>query len=202
IIKRVDIYLSPVNADPNRLQQIMYNLVGNAIKYTDKGEVSVTANLIDEEYIAIVVSDTGRGISKEEQKVIFEPFQRGDKGEDVSAASTGIGLGVAKYLVNLHGGDLTVESEVGIGSIFMFQLPVDLALEHPVAEVTPKISVNHDNELTLTEPTTLTNKKTTKVLIVDDELVNLQVLMNHLTLENMEVMTTTNSQEVLDLVKE
>src|SRR5699024_11471103 len=90
---------------------------------------------------------------------------------------------------------------VGIGSIFMFQLPVDLASEHPVAEVTPKISTNNDNELTLTELTTLTNKKTTKVLVVDDELVNLQVLMNHLTLENIEVMITTHSQEILVIVQ-
>lgn len=202
LINRVEPDLPPVIADPDRLQQIMYNLVGNAIKYTDEGEVIVTANLVDDEHIAIVVSDTGRGIAKEEQKVIFEPFQRGDNGEDASVASTGIGLGVAKYLVNLHGGDLTVESEVGIGSIFMFQLPIDIALEHPVAEVTPKITVSDDNGLILTEPTTLTNKKTKKVLVVDDELVNLQVLMNHLTLENIEVMTTTNSQEVFDLVKE
>src|SRR5699024_10736380 len=130
LINRVEPDLPPVIADPNRLQQIMYNLVGNAIKYTDKGEVIVTANLINETHIAIVVSDTGRVYQKRNKKIIFEPFQRGDKGEDASAASTGIGLGVAKYLVNLHGGDLTVESEVGIGSIFMFQLPVDLASEH------------------------------------------------------------------------
>lgn len=201
LIKRVEDDLPAVIADPNRLQQIMYNLVGNAIKYTDKGEVVVTASLIDGDSIAIIVSDTGRGISKEEQEIIFEPFQQGNIQQDGQTASAGIGLGVAKHLVDLHGSDLTVESEVGIGSIFMFQLPIDKQGQYEETEIEPRFTMEKQEEIILMEPKALTEGQNVKVLIVDDELVNLQVLMNHLTLEEMEVVTTTNSEEVFALVE-
>lgn len=202
LVKRVEGDLPPVIADPDRLQQIMYNLIGNAIKYTDEGEVVVTANVIHGDEIAVMVSDTGKGISKEAQKVIFEPFQQGATDHDSSVSGAGIGLGVAKYLVNLHGGDLTVESEVGVGSIFMFHLPIDIEASYPTVEITTPIDVKEDKEIILTELPATPNKKKKKVLVVDDELVNLQVLMNHLILEDIKVMTATNGEEAFELVQD
>ena len=113
--------------DENRLQQILYNLVSNAIKFTDKGEISISASHADANaFIRISVSDTGIGIPDNKLDKIFQYFEQADKNIAVEYGGTGIGLTVTKHLVELHGGRIWVESKIGKGSQFIFTLPAFL----------------------------------------------------------------------------
>lgn len=191
-----------VLADPNRLQQIMYNLVGNAIKYTKFGEVRVTAEINENNVIQVHVSDTGKGIPLNYQKDIFEAFHRGDSSTtDETVGGTGIGLSVTKRLIALHGGEITVQSEVGKGSTFSFTLQSsDTQIATTEKVVASFITFKHSNPV-LTKPNITVNHKAIKVLVTDDELVNLQVVMNQLMLEGMNVMKATSGEEALRLVE-
>ncbi len=113
-----------VHADPTRLQQILTNLVGNAIKFTpDGGQVDVAVHR-QEESIRTEVRDTGPGIPAAEQKLIFESFYRAGQLRD--REGTGLGLAIAKKLVEAHRGEFGLESEAGKGSCFYFSLPVEI----------------------------------------------------------------------------
>lgn len=200
LMNRIPKDLPAVLADPDRLQQIMYNLIGNAINHTSYGEIAVTAELMTDEVIKIRVSDTGRGISRDLQKSIFEPFQ-GSVAASEFTASMGIGLSVTKKLVELHGGKIAVQSEMGKGSEFHFTLPAaQIPLQHK-EEITASIQPFTQEDPELIEPDISLDQKAIKVLVADDEPVNLQVLMNQLMLEGMEVVKARSGEEVLQLVE-
>ncbi len=109
--------------DERRLTQVLLNLVGNAIKFTDKGSVRISADLVDGCF-AIAVRDTGPGIEKADQARIFEEFQQVDNTNTRKKGGTGLGLAIAKRIVEMHGGTLSVESVLGEGSTFRMVLPV------------------------------------------------------------------------------
>ncbi|MWD28393.1 histidine kinase [Aquicoccus sp. SCR17] len=109
-------------ADVLRTRQILINLLGNAIKFTDRGKVSVAVTETDHE-IRVDVSDTGIGIQDHELKNIFEAFHQTDPSSSRSAGGTGLGLSLARELAELEGGSITVRSEVGVGSTFTLSLP-------------------------------------------------------------------------------
>ena len=116
--------LPKVNADPRRLDQIVSNLVSNAHKYTPAGgSIGIAARQRDG-YVECSVSDTGIGISAEDQKRIFDKFYRAHRSGTEEMPGTGLGLSIAKSLVELHGGTLEVESELNEGSTFRFTLPM------------------------------------------------------------------------------
>ncbi len=110
--------------DAIRIQQIIMNLIGNAIKFTEEGEVTLQSYTIDRTHWAIKVSDTGPGISTEHQAHIFEPFGQVDNTMTRTQAGTGLGLSIVNQLVTLMNGQITLESEVGQGSIFTVKLPL------------------------------------------------------------------------------
>jgi signal transduction histidine kinase/DNA-binding response OmpR family regulator/ligand-binding sensor domain-containing protein len=110
-------------ADENRLQQILQNLVANAIKFTSEGTITIDAKEVDN-MIVISISDTGIGIEKEKQKSIFREFEQADGSIAREFGGTGLGLSISKYLVELHGGKIEVQSEPGKGSTFSFTIPV------------------------------------------------------------------------------
>jgi PAS domain S-box-containing protein len=112
-----------VTADESRLKQVMRNLVENAVKFTDAGEVSIGAFSADKE-VVFWVKDTGCGIEKEDQEIIFDKFRQAREG--AKSGGTGLGLSVARELVELHGGRIWVESDVGKGSQFSFSMPAVL----------------------------------------------------------------------------
>ncbi|MEO0854853.1 MAG: HAMP domain-containing sensor histidine kinase, partial [Cyanobacteria bacterium J06648_11] len=116
--------LPAVWADENRLQQILHNLVGNAVKFTDRGRVEVSAQLDADNRIAVSVTDTGIGIAPEARDRIFESFEQADGSTARRYGGTGLGLTLTKQLVELHGGTISVESYLGSGSTFTFTLPV------------------------------------------------------------------------------
>ena len=115
--------ISAAYADPNRFQQILFNLLGNAIKFTDKGTIQLRATQVGD-MVRIDIHDTGVGIPPEALERIFIPFEQADASTARSFGGVGLGLPIAKSLVEAHGGSLSVTSFVGQGSIFSFTLPV------------------------------------------------------------------------------
>jgi signal transduction histidine kinase/CheY-like chemotaxis protein len=114
--------LPPVEVDEDRLRQILVNLVGNALKFTDAGTVTIRAEVADDR-VLIAVADTGIGINREAQEMIFEPFRQAESGTDRQAGGTGLGLAISRRLVELMDGRVWVESEPDAGSTFSVLLP-------------------------------------------------------------------------------
>ncbi len=114
--------LPPANGDQRRITQVLMNLVGNAIKFAEAGEVRVEVGSADGSFL-LSVSDTGPGIAPADQERIFEEFQQVDGSSSRSKGGTGLGLTIAKRIVEMHGGRIWVESKVGMGSTFRFMLP-------------------------------------------------------------------------------
>jgi signal transduction histidine kinase len=111
------------HGDERRLTQVLLNLVGNAIKFTDHGEVAIKASAMNGAY-TVSVCDTGPGIAPEDQAKIFEEFQQADSSATKKKGGTGLGLSIARRIVEMHGGRIWVESTVGQGATFSISLPV------------------------------------------------------------------------------
>ncbi|MEE9566394.1 MAG: HAMP domain-containing sensor histidine kinase, partial [Desulfobacteria bacterium] len=115
--------LTTGKGDEQRLAQVLLNLLGNAIKFTEQGEVNVEMTVSNETFL-VSVSDTGPGLSEAEQKRIFEEFHQADSSSTREKGGTGLGLSIAKRIIEMHGGRIWVESTPGKGSTFRFTLPV------------------------------------------------------------------------------
>jgi signal transduction histidine kinase len=118
--------------DERRLTQVLLNLVGNAIKFTDRGSVEICARVVGDSF-EIAVKDTGPGIAPEDQHKIFEEFQQVDSSSTRQKGGTGLGLAISKRIVEMHGGRLEVESVVGEGSTFRMVIPVQTKEEREAA---------------------------------------------------------------------
>jgi signal transduction histidine kinase len=105
------------------LTQVLINLVGNAIKFTDAGEVAIKAEATEGQF-RISVRDTGPGISATDQAKLFQEFQQADNAITKKKGGTGLGLAISKRIIEMHGGKIWVESRPGQGSTFTFTLPV------------------------------------------------------------------------------
>jgi signal transduction histidine kinase len=122
-------HLPVMETDEGKVSQILRNFISNALKYTQKGEVRISANLIEDHSIAFSVSDTGIGIVKEDQERIFEEFTQLESIFQARFRGTGLGLPLARKLAGLLGGNIRVESKLGIGSVFYANLPLIYRLE-------------------------------------------------------------------------
>ncbi len=109
--------------DEQRIAQVMLNLVGNAIKFTDEGEVKIEVNVANETFL-VSVHDSGPGIAEADQHKIFDEFQQADGSSTREKGGTGLGLSISKKIIDMHGGRIWVESTLGRGSIFRFTLPI------------------------------------------------------------------------------
>ena len=107
------------------MTQVLLNLVGNAIKFTDTGEVGIGASVANGSF-TVAVHDTGPGIAEQDQAKIFEEFQQADSSITKQKGGTGLGLAIAKRIIEMHGGRLSVESKLGEGSTFSFSVPVNV----------------------------------------------------------------------------
>src|SRR5262249_26545088 len=118
--------IGAVEADPVRLKQIFFNLLNNAIKFNrDKGHVKLNVSKSDDgKWLVCEVRDTGIGIPKDKMPELFSEFFQVDSGYSRFSEGTGLGLALTRCLVNLHDGEITVESEEGVGSVFTFKIPV------------------------------------------------------------------------------
>jgi signal transduction histidine kinase len=117
--------LPQAHGDERRLTQVLLNLVGNAIKFTDAGEVAIRTSVADGTY-TVAVRDTGPGIAEQDQAKIFEEFQQADSSTTKQKGGTGLGLAIAKRIIEMHGGRLWVESKVDEGATFSFTVPVNV----------------------------------------------------------------------------
>lgn len=172
--------LPRVLADSDRLQQVLVNLISNAIKFSNPGgEVLVTAST-DGREVWIRVEDQGPGIPPEHQREIFEKFHRVDNAATRRTGGTGLGLAICKALVAEHGGQIWVESEVGKGSAFIFSLPVE-----PV-------------EKDLSVDPALEEKR---VLVVDDDPDIVRLIMLSLEQEGFQTIGTTTGKQALEIAR-
>ena len=192
-----------VEADENRLQQILHNLIGNAIKFTKEGFVKISA-VAQGEQVAVSVADSGIGIPKEKQQAIFRSFEQADGSTAREFGGTGLGLSVSKQLVELHGGTLEVNSEPGKGAVFTFTLPVSSTKKsksHPIQEAESVQQLEQDSKQSVViEGKTTSSKEGSHVLVVDDERVNRRVLENHLTLAGYKVTEASSGKQALELL--
>jgi signal transduction histidine kinase len=124
--------LPPGHGDGRRLTQVLINLVGNAIKFTDVGEVVIKAEANNGSFL-VCVRDTGPGISAADQSKLFQEFQQADNAITRKKGGTGLGLAISKRIIEMHGGKIWVESHVGQGSTFAFTLPVRVERQVEVA---------------------------------------------------------------------
>ncbi|MEO0473287.1 MAG: ATP-binding protein, partial [Bacteroidota bacterium] len=208
--------LPPVYADENRLQQILYNLIGNAIKFTEEGKVIVNAEERDG-MMYVSVTDSGIGIPKDKQARIFESFEQGDGSTARRFGGTGLGLSITRQLVELHGGRISVESEPMQGSRFTFSLPLSKSAPLPAQESDVLGGLREDFASMMPVTVEETKKEAGEngvrknnfplsnteihILAVDDEPINQQVLKNHLSTEEYFVTTVMNGQEALEALE-
>ena len=187
-----------VNADENRLIQILFNLIHNAIKYTNDGTITIEATY-KSGIATISVIDTGIGIDEKSMEKIFEPYAQ--QHDDIDATNDGIGLGlhISKQLIQLHGGDLTVQSNIGKGSTFSFTLPVSVHATEEVAATTAE-----ENTVVPLEPMMIdhhqTYDKQPTILLVDDDPINVKILTNILS-SKYNVQTAFSGEEALALIR-
>ena len=170
-----------VNGDPNKLSQISLNLSNNAIKFTNKGSVSISVSIVDQQEniikVKFSVKDTGVGIAPEVCKKLFEPFTQADMSTARKFGGTGLGLTISKKLVELMGGMVYLNSTLGEGSEFYFIIPFEISASQ---EETTK-----NNLVTVIEDKNFVGKK---ALVVEDNVINQEIAIIMLEAEALEVL--------------
>lgn len=192
--------LPPLDTDENRLQQILFNLLGNAVKFTREGEIRIGAK-VEGDRVAVFVEDTGIGIDRERLPSLFRAFDESGAAADADYSGTGLGLSITKKLVELNGGAIRVESEPGRGSVFSFTLPAAAVRESSAPAKTEETSGPAPaSAIGAIEPVTRAAGEKTEynVLAVDDDFVNLQVIYNLLSVDRCAVLTARSGDEALD----
>lgn len=184
-----------IYADENRFIQILYNILGNAMKYTKQGSIRITAQPVGQ-YIQIRIEDSGIGISQEQLQHLWDEYDIFASSFETDYNGMGIGLKITKDLVELQGGTITVESELQKGTVCTFTLPKGsrLKVEQSPLPKTEEMFV-HIQKKQHSE-----HQKGHKILVVDDELVNRRALYNVLTSDNYYVLLATDGKEALELL--
>ncbi|MCB9351457.1 MAG: response regulator [Lewinellaceae bacterium] len=199
---------SIVRGDENRLMQVMHNLVGNSIKFTEAGHVRVEARRKGE-FLTISVEDTGIGIPQSKREAIFQEFEQADGSEKRIFTGSGLGLSVSKRLIEMHGGQLWVESEEGKGATFCFTLPLsrqkvapDMAPPEPASRPEHAPWEGERTQPAGSPPTLIHDEDSEKIriLVVDDEPINQRVLRNHFREEQFQIMPAMNGSEALQAI--
>ena len=204
-----------VYADENRIQQILFNLLDNAIKYTNFGEITISAKIDgDGNRIIISVKDTGIGIAKEKFDIIFEAFQQIESDERMSG--TGLGLIISKKLIEMQNGKIWLESELGKGSTFSFSLPIadyddvkkeiklntDEITKLNLVDSIDEIDIADDSIKEISNVESIRDNKKINILIVDDEIINIYVIQNYLKNFNYNIITINNGNKAIDIINE
>ncbi len=176
-----------LRGDPGRIRQILINLLGNAVKFTEEGEVVLRVGLVegskDTAVVRFEVKDTGIGMTEEQQTQLFQSFTQADASTTRRYGGTGLGLAISRQLVELMGGEIGVESEPGAGSIFFFTLPLKKQPEG--ARSTP-------------EP--LANLRGLRVLVVDDNETNRKIVHHQIVSWGMKNGEAKDGQSALEML--
>jgi signal transduction histidine kinase/DNA-binding response OmpR family regulator len=170
-----------VRSDPARLRQILMNLISNAIKFTEHGEIVVEASMGAGNQVRLSVSDSGIGIAPEHAADLFRPFRQADSSTSRKYGGTGLGLAISKQLAEMMGGTITLKTEPGKGSTFMVALP----LEQPTMEAQPIVAATRGSLAGLS------------VLIVDDAATDRNVLLGYAHEWGMNATSMSNGMEAL-----
>jgi PAS domain S-box-containing protein len=181
-----------IESDKGKMRQVLVNLLGNAVKFTERGSITLRVSMDRREkgphQLLAEVEDTGAGISSEEQKDLFRPFAQSQSGRDLQGG-TGLGLAISREFVRLMGGEISMTSEVGKGSIFRFEIPVRLSDVGAAPEQMPNCTV------TGLQP----GQDTPRVLVVDDEPHNRGWLTGLLRIVGFEVREAENGAAAIQL---
>ncbi|MCT7982123.1 MASE1 domain-containing protein [Laspinema sp. A4] len=213
LVNNISLDLPAVIADENRLQQILHNLIGNAIKFTETGTIEISAQRISgndalEKFsstsqLEITIFDTGIGIAEDKLERIFESFEQAEGSTGRLYGGTGVGLAIAKQLVELHGGQIWVKSRLGEGSKFSFTLPLSGEKVENFSATLPllqQFATTDLNPQPVEHRVIASHQGSAKLLIVDDEPINLQVLVNMLSLQNYTVIQAKNGIDALEIL--
>lgn len=212
-----------VEADEDRLQQVLFNLVSNAIKFTRVGVVTIRLEVVDID-ARVIVQDTGIGISDAEQRKIFNRFYQVDSADSRQSGGTGLGLAISQKLLELHDAEIILRSEPGKGSVFYFDLPLKRSVpdtdESPRNEV-KRIGTDEDRLARLMGSAGSVMERSRDehreaqadvhsrgqegraglVLVVDDEYINLRIVESHLS-EHYALLTASSGADALELLSE
>lgn len=211
IVNNIPKDLPLVYTDEQRLKQVFFNLIHNAIKFTERGEITISAKVEDAQMF-ISVKDTGRGIPKEHYDIIFSTFYQEDSSKSGGSKGIGLGLSITKKIVEETGGQIWVTSEVGKGSCFTFTIPLATTqqlLEQKETKSDENLQpvtfspIKEFEEQPLMEnlPKRVVGRKPYTVLVVDDELANLKVLINMVHSLEYSVIAVSSGKEALEIVK-
>ena len=177
-----------VRGDPFRLRQVLTNILGNAIKFTEEGEVTLRAQLVEDApdtvTVCFEVRDTGIGMSEEQRSRLFKPFTQADASTTRRYGGTGLGLAISRQLVLIMGGEIGVRSEPGVGSTFWFTTRLEKRPEDGRATPVPRAGLQD-----------------LRVLIVDDHETNRRILHKQITSWGMRDSMAENGAEALDLLR-
>ena len=176
-----------INTDETKLKQIIVNLITNALKFTDRGFVAFGYSVNKEKgYLEFKVEDSGMGISENYLKVIFDRFRRIEGDSTLDLSGLGLGLSITKAYVEMLGGEIKVESTLGLGSVFTFTIP--LQVDHTVKAIQPKkvksVTKNFGKEI---------------ILIAEDDAINFMLLRKIIQSKNHTVIWAKNGQEAVDI---
>ena len=196
--------LDMVKGDPFILHQVLANLVGNAVKFTDKGSVKISAIVMHDDskdtMIRFSVTDTGVGIPEEKQNGIFDSFTQADSSTTRKYGGSGLGLTIAKHMVEAMNGKLNFQSTEGEGSRFWF----DLILEKATAELQPQNTTTPKPASVVLEQDTLTSSNRSEILdilVCEDERTNQKIITRLLSLPGHRVEIVSSSDEMLDVLE-
>lgn len=221
LLNEVEPQLPKIFCDELRLQQILQNLVGNAVKFTQSGRISVSAE-VDGRSILVRVSDTGIGIPSAKLQRIFNSFEQADGSISRIYGGTGLGLTITKQLIEMQGGSIRVESQVDIGSTFIFKLPLAEQSESPLAKSYSSSSgswpAQRPQLLEMSAPwwtgssegaaplsgSILSEEQSSrfKIMVIDDDAINRQVLRNQLQNENYHVQMFEDGPSALQAIQQ
>ncbi len=189
-------------ADEDRLSQVLFNLIGNSIKFTEAGTIAIRAEQREGQHV-VSIADTGIGIAADKLESIFDEFSQADGSIQREYAGTGLGLSISRQLIEAHGGKMWAESQLGRGSTFFFTLPIskqDAASSHSSSQLSSLVPNIASSEKALEAWNK--NGRQYRILIVDDEPINHQVLKNHLSGGEFLLSFAMNGIEALTLLEE
>ncbi len=189
-----------LKGDEVRIRQIALNLLSNAVKYTDKGHITLTLEstrkALDKVEISLAVHDTGRGIRPEDQTALFNSFTRVDETKNRNIEGTGLGLAITKNLVELMGGEISVNSLYGAGSVFRVKFTQEIIDDKPIGHFEQRIEAVENAKIyhrTFVAPEV-------SVLVVDDVAMNLRVFCNLLKETEIKIDTAESGKKALELI--
>ncbi|MCP4131716.1 MAG: response regulator [bacterium] len=207
-----------IYADEDRIKQVMHNLVGNAVKFTVSGGVHISATIRHADktqpgskaFAAVCVSDTGIGIPEEYHESIFQSFEQADGTSSRLYGGTGLGLAISKKLVDLHGGEITVQSEPGAGSAFTFTVPLAFDSDFSMKKKNeiknenkqPQENNKGDNTSIISSAAPEeTIQGNPSILLVDDDPVNIRILNDFFTGQECSIQHAYNGIDALDIIE-